>query len=162
MYSSNIDFLPDWPYRPYSIWISRRIHRRVAPGDPMAERATRHLAISFAAGNSGHGKEGLPRPVCPRGPGLRRPARLLHCTVRNAPVASICNLGAGNYRLRLFKNAWMQGPRNPEERGVRFAYVERRGMRETPQTGVFQQPEKTKPGGTGKWQSRRSVYWERD
>jgi ADP-heptose:LPS heptosyltransferase len=49
---------------------------------------------------------------------------------------------------RLLKNVQIQGPRNPEERGVLVSTSQRRGMRETPEMGVFQQPARpyTSPG----------------
>jgi hypothetical protein len=40
---------------------------------------------------------------------------------------------------RLLKNVQIQGFRNPEERGVLASTSQRRGMRETPEMGVFQQ-----------------------
>jgi hypothetical protein len=108
------------------------------------ERATRPFQARFAAVAVRASRRDFHCPSLDRGRDNATRPHLLNHTVKNACTASICNLEVRNYRLRLFKNAWMQGPRNPEERGVLWAYVERRGMRETPQTGIFQQPDKNK------------------
>src|SRR5512135_2733248 len=48
-------------------------------------------------------------------------------------------ISARLYLCGLVKCAQMQGARHPEERGVLWAYGERRGTRATPQMGAFHQ-----------------------